>query len=304
MSVAPQTSGNALAARSSLHLGSGGYGLLLGCVGVGVGVGAVAGALLLPRLRTLLRAGGQLSAGSLVLAAVALVLVLALVHVVAVVAVALAVGGLAWVLALSTLSSAYQLTLPGWVKARGMSFYLIAFQGGNAVGSAVLGVLAQHAGLTATFVTAAVALALGPLLGLRFPFQAIPPDELRPAGDWPAPPAPSDTAQPAGPVMVSVEYRPRAGQRGAMLAALRDTRFSRRRTGATSWRLWQDAADPGRIVEQFVVASWDEHLRQHDRVTHRDVGRLEQVRVLTDPDHLPVVTHWLTPGPDRTSAAP
>lgn len=266
MSVAPQTSGNAPAARSSLHLGSGGYGLLLGCVGVG----AVAGALLLPRLRTLLRA----------------------------------VGGLAWVLALSTLSSAYQLTLPGWAKARGMSFYLIAFQGGNAVGSAVLGVLAQHAGLTATFVTAAVALALGPLLGLRFPFQAIPPDELRPAGDWPAPPAPSDTAQPAGPVMVSVEYRPRAGQRGAMLAALRDTRFSRRRTGATSWRLWQDAAEPGRIVEQFVVASWDEHLRQHDRVTHRDVGRLEQVRALTDPDHPPVVTHWLTPGPDRTSAAP
>ena len=287
-----------LAAESSLHLGSGGYGLLLGCVGVG----AVGGALLLPRLRTLLRAGGQLSAGSLVLAAVALVL--ALVHVVAVVAVALAFGGLAWVLALSTLSSAYQLTLPGWVKARGMSFYLIAFQGGNAVGSAVLGVLAQHVGLTATFVAAAVALALGPLIGLRFPFQAISPEELRPAGDWPAPPPPSDTAEPAGPVMVSVEYRPRAGQRAAMLTALRDTRFSRRRTGATSWRLWQDAADPDRIVEQFVVASWDEHLRQHDRVTHRDVARLEQVRALTDPEHPPIVTHWLTPAPGSTNAAP
>lgn len=50
------------------------------------------------------------------------------------------VGGLAWILALSTLSSLYQLTLPGWVKARGMAFYLVVFQDGNAVGSAVLGV--------------------------------------------------------------------------------------------------------------------------------------------------------------------
>ena len=88
-------------------------------------------------------AGGQLTAGSLILGAVALVL--ALVHVTAVAAVALAIGGLAWVLALSTLNSSYQLTLPGWVKSRGMSFYLIVFQGGNAAGSAVLGVTAQHA---------------------------------------------------------------------------------------------------------------------------------------------------------------
>jgi hypothetical protein len=105
-----------LTAESQLHFGSGGYGLLLGCVGVG----AVAGALLLPRLRVLLSAGAQLTAGSLCLGVVALVL--ALVHVAAVVAVALAAGGLAWVLALSTLNSAYQLTLPGWVKARGLSF--------------------------------------------------------------------------------------------------------------------------------------------------------------------------------------
>jgi predicted MFS family arabinose efflux permease len=168
-----------LAAESRLHLGSGGYGLLLGCVGVG----AVGGALLLPRLRAVLGAGGQLTAGSLCLCLVALIL--ALVPVTAVVAVALAAGGLAWVLALSTLNSAYQLALPTWVKARGLSFYLIVFQGGNAVGSAVLGVMAQHAGLTVTFLTVAVALALGPLAGLRFRFQTIPPAELLPASDWP-----------------------------------------------------------------------------------------------------------------------
>jgi MFS family permease len=279
-----------LTATSELHLGSGGYGLLLGCVGVG----ALGGALVLPRLRTRLSGSAQLTGGSLVLGGVALIL--ALVHVTAVVALALAAGGLAWVLALSTLNSAYQLTLPGWVKARGLSFYLLVFQGGNAVGSAVFGVLAARVGLTATFIVVAVALVAGPVALLRLPFQVIPPADLLPAGDWAAVPLTAPAGdEPQGPVMVTVEYRARADQRDQLLAALRDTRFSRRRTGAISWRAWQDAADPDRIVEQFIVASWDEHLRQHERVTRRDAGRLARLRALTDPVHPAVVTHWVTP---------
>jgi Transmembrane secretion effector len=57
-----------LTAHSQLHLGSGGYGLLLGCVGVG----ALAGAAVLPRLRTRLTPGAQLTAGSAGLAGLAL----------------------------------------------------------------------------------------------------------------------------------------------------------------------------------------------------------------------------------------
>ena len=277
-----------LTAQSQLHLGSGGYGLLLGCVGVG----AVVGAALLPRLRSRLTPGALLAAGSLGLAGTALVL--GYVHVTALAAVALGLGGLAWILALSTLNSLYQQTLPGWVKARGMSYYLIVFQGGNAVGSAVMGITAQRIGLSLTLLAAAAGLALGPIAGLRYRFQAIPPQELLPAGDWPQPHLAAGHA-PAGPVMVTVEYRPREGLHDDLLAALEDARFSRRRTGASAWRAWQDAADPSRIVEQFVVASWDEHLRQHQRVTARDQQRLDKIRAMTDPGYPPTVTHWLTP---------
>ena len=151
----------------------------------------------------------------------------------------------------------------------------------------------------ATLITAAVALAVGPLAGLRFRFQQIPPATLLPAGDWPAPPvipAGGNGGAPAGgPVMVSAEYWPRLGLRADLIAALQDARFSRRRTGATAWRVWQDAADPDRIVEQFVVASWDEHLRQHERVTRRDAERFAKIRAMTDPGRPEVVTHWLTP---------
>jgi len=58
-----------------------------------------------------------------------------------------------------------------------MSFYLIVFQGGNAVGSAVMGISAQHLGLPPTLLAAAAGLALGPLAGLRYRFQVIQPRE-------------------------------------------------------------------------------------------------------------------------------
>ena len=95
-----------LTASHALHLGSGGYGLLLGCVGVG----AVAGAALLPGLRRRLTPGQMLGIGSVTVAALALVL--AYVHAIALVGIALVIGGTAWILALSTLNSIYQASLP------------------------------------------------------------------------------------------------------------------------------------------------------------------------------------------------
>jgi hypothetical protein len=98
--------------------------------------------------------------------------------------------------------------------------------------------------------------------------------------------------------MVTIEYRPRDGADEELLAALRDVRFGRRRSGASTWRVWQDAAEPHRVVEQFVVASWEEHLRQHERVSERDQKRLARVWV-TYPDRPPTVTHWLAAQPGR-----
>jgi hypothetical protein len=249
----------------------------------------------------------MLGIGSVTVAGLALVL--AYVHVIVLVGVALVIGGTAWILALSTLNSIYQSSLPGWAKARGMGYYLIVFQGGNAIGSAVLGIAAGQIGLSSTLLVAAVGLALGPLLGLWAPFKAIAPEELLPAGDWPAPMIVDDRS-PGGPVMVSVEYRPRAELREQFLSALYDARYSRRRTGASSWQVWRDSDDPGRFLEQFVVSSWEEHLRQHERVSERDSERLKRIDAMSEPENPPQVTHWVTPPPtvrsnqsDRASTA-
>jgi hypothetical protein len=44
----------------------------------------------------------------------------------------------------------------------------------------------------------------------------------------------------------------------------------RRRDGAYDWGIFEDPANDGRFVETFLVDSWLEHLRQHERVTNAD----------------------------------
>jgi hypothetical protein len=150
-----------------------------------------------------------------------------------------------------------------------------------------------RAGLSVALTIAGAGLALGPLAGLVWRFRSIPPETLLPAGDWPAPVlAPDQT--PDGPVLVGgIQYRARPGLEDQLMPGLQQTKNSRRCTGAVSWQAWHDASDPGRVLEEFVVASWDGHLRQHERATKREQAHLERVRELTDPDHPVTVTRWL-----------
>jgi homoaconitase/3-isopropylmalate dehydratase large subunit len=46
----------------------------------------------------------------------------------------------------------------------------------------------------------------------------------------------------------------------------------RRRDGAFEWSLYQDVEARERWLETFLVGSWSEHLRQHERMTVADVA--------------------------------
>jgi MFS family permease len=170
--------------------------------------------------------------------------------------------------------------------------------GGGAVGSAAFGAIAQNARLTEALLAAAIGLALVAVTGIWLPFKAISPHDLLPAGDWPAPHL-VDAAATDGPLQVTVEYWPRPGRERDLVDALYAGRHARRRTGAISWRVWRDAANPGRVLEQFVVGSWEEHLRQHERVSIHDQQRLDEIKAMIDPTHPTTVTHWLAPQLDR-----
>ena len=44
------------------------------------------------------------------------------------------------------------------------------------------------------------------------------------------------------------------------------------------WAVFQDAGDPTRYLEEFLVESWAEHLRQHERFSVADRELEERVR--------------------------
>jgi hypothetical protein len=67
----------------------------------------------------------------------------------------------------------------------------------------------------------------------------------------------------------------------------------RRRDGAIQWGLFEDAGEPGRFVESFLVESWGEHLRQHARVTVADRVFEERANAFHAGPEAPKVTHWL-----------
>ena len=98
---------------------------------------------------------------------------------------------------------------------------------------------------------------------------------------WPVPATGQTIDDDRGPVLVTVEYRIRPEDREAFLATIAKLEPGRRRDGAYAWGVFEDAAEPGRMLETFLIESWLEHLRQHERVTNADrvvqeaVGRFQ-----------------------------
>ncbi|MEU3414711.1 MFS transporter [Streptomyces sp. NPDC006658] len=275
-----------LVANRSLGLGPDGYGLLLGAVGIG----AVGGAFALPVIRRGLGANGTLAAGAAVFAVT--LVVLATTRSAWLAAAALLPAGLAWIGVLSTLNTAVQQRLPGWVRGRGLAIYLVVFQGGQALTAPVWGALADGLGLTVSLLTGAGLLAAGALSVRRWPLHSAEGLDPSPSDHWPVPPLLFEPAPADGPVLVSVTYRIAPEDWTAFTDRMRHVARSRHRTGALTWGLFQDGGDPDRFIENYVVASWAEHLAQHhSRLTANDRRYEEQARALLAAGTAPEVTH-------------
>ena len=60
--------------------------------------------------------------------------------------------------------------------------------------------------------------------------------------------------------------------------------------------VFEDAADVGRMIETFLVVSWLEHLRQHERVTNADRVLQETVQRFQI-EVVPKITHLIAAAP-------
>jgi MFS family permease len=274
-----------LVARRTLGLGSGGYGLLLGCVGIG----AVLGATFSPAIRRALAPRVILAACGLAVALAALVLSLSRSSVID--GAVLVLAGTGWILALGLLNASFQSALSGWVKARGMAYYTIAFQGASGIGGLALGAVAQLTSLDTALVALAIGLVVAGLATLRLRLPKPGDIDVTPAESMP--PLASGVDDDAGPVLVTATYDVREDAREEFLGHAGALQHLRRRTGAIEWRLFSDETVPGRFFETFLVGSWEEHQRQHARATRQDNAVLEQLDALLVAGTKRVARHYI-----------
>jgi MFS family permease len=252
-----------LIARQQVGVTSAQYGLL-GAVG---GVAAVAIATLLPRLRqqfgpdVVAAIGSLVLAGGLVLVGLSRGLLLLLFG--------SALAGAGQIAVFSTTFSLVQLNLPGWVRGRGLATAMFVFQGITMVGALAWGALANASSLRAAmFIAAGVAVALT-LLVAPIKLSGFAAADLTPR-PIDAPHSELQVDPDDGPVLVSLHWTINVEDRHEFSAAMRGVRRLRRRDGAIQWGLYERIDQPGVFVEHFVVSTWAEHERQHQRRTAAD----------------------------------
>ena len=280
-----------LIVRRELGRGPEIYGLLLTCIGIG----AVAGAMVLPRVRAKISRDALVAVASALYAVAALAL--AYVQNVGLLAVAMLATGAAWISILSALQVSAQTTLPPWVRARGLAAFVVVFMGGMALGSIFWGQVATRIGIPFALTAAAAGMTLAIAITWRFKLGHHQVLDFTPSMDWPLPLL-AETPEPDVPVMVTINYRIQPDKRAEFVAAMQGVREMRRRNGAYFWQLFHDSEDPTRFVETFMDESWMEHLRQHERASVADREIQRRAKQYLAEGESTKSSHWLA---DRES---
>jgi MFS family permease len=245
-----------VAAAHRWNLGASGYGLALGAIGFGAVLAVGVAARLRQKVsNNVLLAASAAAYGTAPLAVIWLPFAAATPF--------LVLSGMAWLITLTTLNAAAQLSLPRWVMARGLSVYLLVSTGSQAIGAYVWGAVATRAGLHIALLSSAVVLGAVALSVVVLPLRpSTGKVNVEVSSAWPTPtlvfePCPTD-----GPVLVAVRYRVPAENLEDFVTAMSAVRRSRLRTGGHSWRLYHSVGQPDTFLERFTVASWSEFERQ------------------------------------------
>jgi MFS family permease len=238
---------------------------------------------------------------------IATLLILALVKFPVVVIPVLIGAGFAWTTTMSTLNVSVQLSVPAWVYARALGVYLMAFQGGLALGSVVWGAIAQRSSTRVSLICAGVGLAASlPFMRRIHIFKGLLPDLTPSQWKRPLPGFAATTDPDAGPVRISVDYRITREDYAAFTQVIHLLEGVRLRGGAVRWGIYRDATDPEHLNETFVMESWLDFLRSRERMTEADQAIRVRVYALHGGDELPKISYQIwasevgTPLPVRT----
>lgn len=257
-----------LVSRDLLGGAAGTYGLLLGAFGVG----AVLGAAMISRVRRRLAPGSALALNALI--AGGAIGVVALSRLQPISLAALVVAGAAWMQLMTGFNVAIQTRAPRWVAGRALAGFQAAAAGGLALGSLLWGAIAAALGTGTAFGLSGAALAACCLLAKAWPAEAEragPGDGAIASGDIAITLAITGRS---GPIVVEVEHDVDPASARAFYAAMIEVKRIRHRNGAYGWSLSRDIADEKRWVERFTAPTWNDYLRQRDRMTQAEHAAL------------------------------
>lgn len=269
------------------------YGVLLGALGAG----ALIGGSLLPYLRS------KLSIDPLVNCATGCfgvaTLLSAFLRPFPVLLALMLLAGIGWIVLLSSLNIATRAVAPAWIQARALAVYLLVFQGSMALGGVIWGALASRLGVHAALAAVGACLLLTIPLSVGLSLKSGQDLNFSMAASWPVPPIPVESPEASGPVLVTVQYQIDPQRLTEFRSVMRSMEAFRRRDGALQWGLFADPTAPGFYIEEFLVESWLDHERQHQRVTLSDQRLHDRVWALHKGVDAPRVSHYLADEPSQ-----
>ena len=276
-----------LLARGLAGGDAGTFTLLLACMGAG----AIVAVLALPRLRQAHGRDRLVIGGAVVQSGATAVMAIAPNAWVAVPA--MVAAGMAWITVANSLSVSAQMSLPNWVRARGMASYQMAIMGASALGAALWGQVATVGTIQTALLCAAASGVLLMLVAVRFVSDSADEEaDMSPArAGWAA--QPSGAPQEGGRVITTVEYLIDPSRAEAFVLVMQETRRARLSEGAIGWELLNDIGEPRRFVEEIVDESWTEHLRRFHRATAADIALRERRLAFHEGDEPPRISRYV-----------
>ena len=278
-----------LYAKIELGLDSDGFGMLGGSFGIGA---IICGFFILPKIQQRLSVDKVVVTGSIMFAGV--MFVFATHSEFTSLLGALFICGIAQILVMSSLNFAAYKSSPVWIGLRILSVHLLIFQASITIGSIVWGSLAEMYGMPMTFMIAGVGILAAFIVMIKFRLPAKDTKDLIPSMHWPTPQVIEEIDKDDGPVLVQIQYNiePKDFEKfGAEMQNLKEIRL---RDGSMSWHLFHDMVQENRFIETFLVGSWSEHMRQHERFTTEDKEIQDIVNSFHKGDNPPKVSHYMS----------
>ncbi|HTQ98332.1 MAG TPA: MFS transporter [Candidatus Acidoferrum sp.] len=258
-----------------------------------ISTGAIISGFLQPQLRKFMNTDQLLTAAAILFGCGISLTALLPVHALAILTLSLC--GAAWITVMTCAQMSAQVALPGWVRSRGIAIFQTFFMGSLAIGPVVWGSITELTSIRTALLTAAVGIVAATLFTRRWPVSGNAGIDHTPALHWdkPRPQVPVQPEQ--GPVMITVRYQVDALSRVEFLREMQLLGKARRRDGSTFWQIFEEAANPGCFVETYVVETWLDHLRQHERISRHDAAIETRIRHLVLAGTTPLVSHYITP---------